>query len=195
MYVKWASHFWHPVQNVIFPWRNKLFLVLGGWVGGWFGLGGGGVRQITLPTPPVEKHTPGQDICPRGIEVWGRAFHGFIRGANAGAGASFSGALESDLQGGGGWMGCAGAGGTVGEWGFVGIGVLIRIRCVRSCFLAVSTVCQFFFQCLTHLSQQHEQCIHNPLHPVQCIPSIEMTLLADGLQFTLQCFALPCAIA
>ena len=57
VYLKWASHFWLPIQNFMFP-QSKFFLVLGGWVGGW--VGGlalvGGVR--VPPPPPVDKHIP-----------------------------------------------------------------------------------------------------------------------------------------
>ena len=49
----WASYHWLCVQNFIFPQRN-FFSV---WVGRWFGLGEGGVRQISPPPPAaVHKH-------------------------------------------------------------------------------------------------------------------------------------------
>ena len=53
VHLKWASHFWLPVQNFIFP-QRIIFLVLFGWV---VWSGGGGVRQIN-PPPPVDKHIP-----------------------------------------------------------------------------------------------------------------------------------------
>ena len=50
VYLKWTSHFCLSIQNFIFP-ERKMFLVLGGWVGGWFGLGGGGGPLDHPPTP------------------------------------------------------------------------------------------------------------------------------------------------
>ena len=48
VYLKWASHFWLSIQNVIFFLAERFGWF---WVGGWFGLGGW-VHQIT-PPPPV----------------------------------------------------------------------------------------------------------------------------------------------
>ena len=45
MYLKWASHFWLSIQNVIFLQRNIFWFWVGGWVGGWVGL-------TDLPSPP-----------------------------------------------------------------------------------------------------------------------------------------------
>ena len=51
--VQWASQFWLPIQDFIFP-QTKGFLVLGG---GWLGLGGGGSAR-SPPPPPLDKHIP-----------------------------------------------------------------------------------------------------------------------------------------
>ena len=45
----WASHFGLAIQNFIFP-QRKIFFSFG-WGGGLACVGGGGVRQITLPQP------------------------------------------------------------------------------------------------------------------------------------------------
>ena len=49
VYLEWASHFGPSIQNFVFG-KRYFFSV---WLGGWFGLGRVGVRQIP-PPPPVD---------------------------------------------------------------------------------------------------------------------------------------------